>query len=554
MQRRPARVGSGDVDAKRLPVVIELSGEGTSVPEPSAPAVSITSGPSGTVESTEASFAFTSDTAGSSFECRLVDAAFASCTSPFELTGLADGDYTVEVRATVDGLTGEPAARSWTVQSAAPDVGLLAADPDSVLFGQVKVDETGEASTTLSNVGESTLSVSGVSIEGSATFTVTSTFPIELGPGASADLDVTFQPVTAGAATAVLAIEHTGGNSAFEVALSGEGISVTAPPAPVVTITSGPSGTIESADASFAFISDPVEASFECRLVDEAFASCTSPFEVTALAAGDYTFEVRATSDGVSGEPASQNFTVATPDPGTDPTPGPAPAGCHVVSGDWNGSGRDGLGWWCDGRAKLRTSGGGLIEFTYGRAGDIPIVADWNGNGRDSLSVIRDGTWHVNNRLRGGAAERTFVYGRVSRGDVPITGAWDRGVRDLPGIVRDREWHLRKAQSGGDADWRFVYGRLTAGDLPLVGDWNGDGGDTVGVVRKGEWLLRNRLAGGGADRSYVYGRVNAGDVPLMGDWTGNGVDTPAIVRDGRWHLKFEHGGGGADQVITFGAP
>jgi hypothetical protein len=263
---------------------------------------------------------------------------------------------------------------------------------------------------------------------------------------------------------------------------------------------------------------------------------------------------------------ATQDTTTPDPNPGsvTDtftwtvqnaaPPPGPAPAGCHALSGDWNDSGEDGLGWWCNGRAKLRTSGGDLVEYFYGRAGDIPLVADWDGDGQDTISVIRDGTWHVNNELRGGSAERSFVYGRVSRGDVPITGAWDYGTRDLPGIVRDREWHLRDAQSGGPADWRFVYGRLTAGDLPLVGDWNGDRRDTVGVVRQGEWLLRNRLAGGPADLGYVYGRVNAGDVPLTGDWTGDGTDTPAIVRNGRWYLKYEHGGGTADRIITFGAP
>jgi hypothetical protein len=227
---------------------------------------------------------------------------------------------------------------------------------------------------------------------------------------------------------------------------------------------------------------------------------------------------------------------------------------CHAFVGDWTGSGRDGLGWWCDGKTKLRASNGTVTEFIYGRPGDVPVVADWNGNGKDTVSVIRDGTWHVNNALRGGAAERTFVYGRVSRGDVPITGRWDRGKLSLPGITRDREWHLRNEQSGGDATWRFVYGRLTEGDLPLVGDWNGDRRDTAGIVRRGEWHLRNAHSGGASDISYIYGRVLAGDVPVVGDWIGDGMSSPGIVRDGQWNLKYEHGGGPADRVITFPAP
>lgn len=229
-------------------------------------------------------------------------------------------------------------------------------------------------------------------------------------------------------------------------------------------------------------------------------------------------------------------------------------AGCFVLAGDWNRSGRDGIGWWCDGRAHLRAANGTVYNYGYGRSGDIPVAADWNGNGQDTVSVIRDGTWHVNNQLRSGAAERTFGYGRVSHGDTPMAGDWDSGGRDLPGIIRDREWHLRDQQSGGPADWRFAYGRLSHGDLPLWGDWNGDGRTTAGIVRKGEWHLRLVHAGGPADIDYVYGRVRHGDIPVVGDWNGDGMDTPAIVRDGVWHLKFTHGGGPADRTITFPPP
>ncbi len=226
----------------------------------------------------------------------------------------------------------------------------------------------------------------------------------------------------------------------------------------------------------------------------------------------------------------------------------------HAFVGDWDNSGRDGFGWWCDGWTRLRTADGTIHEFHYGRRGDVPVVADWDGDGRDTVSVIRDGTWHVNNQLRGGASERTFYYGRVTRGDIPISGRWDGQRRSLPGIIRDTEWHLRARQSGGAADWSFVYGRLSRGDRPLVGDWNNDGRDTIGIVRQGTWHLRNRLSGGASDLSYVYGRVNAGDRPAVGDWTGDGRATPGIVRSGQWFLKHSHGGGNADQVLSFPAP
>jgi endonuclease YncB( thermonuclease family) len=223
----------------------------------------------------------------------------------------------------------------------------------------------------------------------------------------------------------------------------------------------------------------------------------------------------------------------------------------YAFTGDWDGSGRAGVGWWCDGSTRLRTSDGTVHDFVYGRRGDVPVVADWNGDGRATVSVIRDGTWHVNDQLRGGAASSTFHYGRVTRGDVPITGRWDRKARSLPGIIRDTEWHLRAQRSGGAADWQFTYGRLSRGDRPLVGDWNADGRDTVGIVRGGEWHLHDQLGGGVATRTYVYGRVAGGDRPVVGDWTGDGRATPGIVRSGQWLLKDTHGGGVADRTLGF---
>lgn len=258
-----------------------------------------------------------------------------------------------------------------------------------------------------------------------------------------------------------------------------------------------------------------------------------------------YRYCVTAT-DGAGNRSPASNVRSAVP---ARPT-----GACTALTGDWHGTGRDGIGWWCDGQVRLRTAEGVIHRYVYGRPGDVPIVADWDGDGQDTVSVIRDGTWYLNDELAGGAATRSFVYGRVTRGDVPIAGAWTGEARDLPGIVRDREWHLRLRQSGGNADRMFVYGRLTRGDLPLWGDWDGSGDVTIGVVRQGIWLLRNELAGGNADLSYRYGRVLAGDVPVAGDWSGDDRDTPGIVRDGRWMLTFEHGAGDADQTIVFRRP
>jgi hypothetical protein len=240
---------------------------------------------------------------------------------------------------------------------------------------------------------------------------------------------------------------------------------------------------------------------------------------------------------------------------GSEETTAPvtAASGPILVTGDWNGDGRETPGRFRDGRWELSNSLTGAIHvtFDYGRSGDLPVVGDWNGNGRDTVGIVRDGQWLLRNSLSGGTADVTFHYGRVTRGDVPIVGDWNGNGRDTAGIIRDGEWHLRNSLSGGPSDVSFVYGRLTRGDVPLVGDWNGNGRDTVGIIRDGEWHLRNTHTAGPAHLRADYGRVSRGDIPVTGDWTKHGSTRIGIVRGADWHLRFDLSGGQADHTFRF---
>jgi Bacterial Ig-like domain/WD40-like Beta Propeller Repeat len=83
----------------------------------------IDSGPSGRVNSTTASFTFSSNEKDATFECKLDNGPFEECTSPTEYTDLADGSHTFEVRATHSGVTDDtPASSTWTVDTVAPTV------------------------------------------------------------------------------------------------------------------------------------------------------------------------------------------------------------------------------------------------------------------------------------------------------------------------------------------------------------------------------------------------------------------------------------------------
>lgn len=112
-------------------VVVSLSGATTGIDAALSavnlvPETTITSGPSGATQSTEAIFWFDSSRPGSSFECSIDGSAFASCSRPVRYTGLADGSHTFRVRAI--GPEGEvdptPAERTWVVDMSPPELSI----------------------------------------------------------------------------------------------------------------------------------------------------------------------------------------------------------------------------------------------------------------------------------------------------------------------------------------------------------------------------------------------------------------------------------------------
>ena len=112
--------------------------------------------------------------------------------------------------------------------------------------------------------------------------------------------------------------------------------SATAPPN--TTISSGPSGTTTTTDASFRFSASEAGSSFECKLDEGSWAGCTSPKAYGSLAAGSHTFAVRATNAAGSTDPtpATRTWMVETTSPPSEPPPEPEPepepmptAGCE---------------------------------------------------------------------------------------------------------------------------------------------------------------------------------------------------------------------------------
>ncbi len=274
------------------------------------PDTAIGTKPAALVNSTAANLSFSgSDPGGSgiaSFECKLDAGAFAVCTSPREYTGLGAGGHTVQVRAidAAGNADGSPAAHSWTIDLTPPAV-------------QVDTGPDGPSADTTPTFGFS--SEAGATFQcsvdkGTASFGACSETGAHT-PAALADGSWTFRVRATDAA----------GNQA----VASRGFSVDATP-PDTSIGTKPAAQVSSTAATFSFSgSDPGGSgvgSFECKLDGGAFAACASPRELTGLAEGSHSFQVRAidAAGNADGSPASYSWQIDLTPPAVQIDSGPA--------------------------------------------------------------------------------------------------------------------------------------------------------------------------------------------------------------------------------------
>jgi hypothetical protein len=276
----------------------------------------ITIGPNGDTKDASPGFAFGSPEGGVHFECRLdgpgpASGVFQACTSPKSFDALADGAYTLSVRAldqagNVDPI---PAERTFTVDTKPPDSPAIVAPlNDSVQRN-------------------STISISGTA-EGTATVLVdeggTLRGTVKASASGNWSLDIT--AVADGAHTFSVRARDAAGNvsGARDLRVSVDRSE------PETTLSSGPSGLTNNASPSFDFSSSKAGSTFECRLDGPdastgTYAACTAPTAFIALTDGDYTFRVRATdgAGNVDSTPVLRSFIVDTTAADTSITGGP---------------------------------------------------------------------------------------------------------------------------------------------------------------------------------------------------------------------------------------
>ena len=271
------------------------------------PQTTISSGPSGTIATSSASFEFTSSEEGS-FECRLdseEESAWAPCSSPQGYASLPDGPHSFEVRArdAVGNVDPTP-ARAISRSTPSRRRRRSARDPAARSRPARRALNSPAPRKAASNAAST---------------------PKKNPPGPPAAR----RRVTPPCPTAHTASKFGPGmRSATSTRPPPARISRSTPTPPQTTISSGPSGTIATSSASFEFTSSE-EGSFECRLDSEeesAWAPCSSPQGYASLPTAHTAskFGPGTRLGNVDPTPARANFAVDTQPPQTTISSGPS--------------------------------------------------------------------------------------------------------------------------------------------------------------------------------------------------------------------------------------
>jgi trimeric autotransporter adhesin len=281
-----ARTGSISVpsNAPNSPQSITLQGTGTAA---AAPAASLSPGGltfTGTVGSTSAAQVLTlsntgtaslsitsiaaTGTGASDFSetntCGTTLAASSSCTISVTFTPASAAGFTGAITVT-DNAAVTMQSATLTGTGTTPPAPQAVLSPSSLTFSSTTVGVTSTAQAiTLSNPGNATLSISGITITGSNTadFAETNNCTTTLAAGATCTINVTFTPASAASFTASVSVADNATGSPQMAALSGTGV---APPPPVdfATTSSTPPQTVTSGGtAQFSIAVQPVNGSF----------------------------------------------------------------------------------------------------------------------------------------------------------------------------------------------------------------------------------------------------------------------------------------------------
>lgn len=264
------------------------------------PATTILSVPAGDSDSDSATFEFEADEPSATFQCSVDGGAYSACTSPLNLSGLADGPHSFAVRAvdTTGNADASPATYNWTVDTLAPVSPAIVSPVDGATIA--------DTTPTVSGTAEA-LSTVTVLVDGSPAGTTTT----------DSNGNWTFAIPNA-LASGLHALTATAEDTAGNVSAASSAVSVTVDTtAPDTSITAQPSADSNTDSATFEFSADEAVDRFECSIDGAAFSTCTSPLNLSGLDEEGHTFAVRAVdvAGNVDATPATYTWNVDTKAP-----------------------------------------------------------------------------------------------------------------------------------------------------------------------------------------------------------------------------------------------
>jgi hypothetical protein len=278
-----------------------------------APSASLTANPKDPSPGKSASFRYSSNEAGSKFECRLepLEVAFTACnTQPKVYSSLADGEYEFLVRAIdpAGNVQPAPTAFPWTVDNSLEDK-----TPPETAIGSKPADPSGSPIASFTYSSNEPGSSFQCKLDG-GNFTSCPT------------TGVTYSGLAEGAHAFQVRATDTSNNTdpspagySFSVVL---GAAVTTPsltstalppklqPKPNTTIAKANAKTRDRTP-TFRFSSSQSGVKFQCKLDGGPYVTCRSPFTTKKLGYGKHLLQVRAVLGQASDPtPAKLSFKV----------------------------------------------------------------------------------------------------------------------------------------------------------------------------------------------------------------------------------------------------
>ncbi len=250
-----------------------------------APETTITSDPGAATKDTTPRFKFTSDTPGSTFECRVDGGAWTSCSSPYDLPTQSNGPHTFEVRATNASLETDstPASFAFFVDNVKPTTQL-----------------TNQPASSLLDYSNPTFEFTG---NDAAPSSGAVTFECKLDSSSYADCTSPFSPTLADGVHSfrVRAVDPAGNTDSSPATFLNFTIDTVAP---TLSVTTVPDLITNDPTPGFDFTASDAPPSSglqtKCRVDGGSWSNCSSPF-APSLADGVHTVEIKAV-DGVGNE------------------------------------------------------------------------------------------------------------------------------------------------------------------------------------------------------------------------------------------------------------